>query len=238
MSDSQFNPALKSIVLIRNVVKDIDELDGKIMSLGKSMDEKLETAFSKLAKYSDLKTTLLEEKQNIEHNVDVLNGFLKEVSAKLRKREAKELDENFKERNMYVDQIGKSYQNLFDLGNTILMGDDLKAWKELWEGVFKDYKNIKEIAETYGIQLKLIQQLAPEEIDELTNDILKHIPLNYTLEDAEKYQKEYTQAYNELQEEMSHKKNLWDRVLDILAGGIQETPAHRVAMRRWMDGNS
>ncbi len=82
----------------------------------------------------------------------------------------------------------------------------------------------------------MIEEYKPNQVDDMTDAILKYIPLNYSITEADKYEKEYLQAYQELKKEVSQKKYLWDKFLDILAGGTQQTPAQRVMMQRWVNG--
>jgi hypothetical protein len=82
----------------------------------------------------------------------------------------------------------------------------------------------------------MIEEFAPGEVDELTDTILKNMPMRYSMEEAVQYEKEYMQAYEELKRQAKEKKNLWDRFLDILAGGTQQTPAEMVMMQRWVNG--
>lgn len=41
-----------------------------------------------------------------------------------------------------------------------------------------------------------------------------------------------------MEEEANKKDNLWDRFLNVLAGGMpfKQSPAERVMMRRWLEG--
>jgi hypothetical protein len=43
---------------------------------------------------------------------------------------------------------------------------------------------------------------------------------------------------DQIKEDASKKANLWDRVLNIIAGAIpfEESPAERVMMQRWING--
>ena len=36
--------------------------------------------------------------------------------------------------------------------------------------------------------------------------------------------------------EFKEEKNLWDRFLDILAGGTHQSPSERVMLERWIEG--
>ncbi len=74
------------------------------------------------------------------------------------------------------------------------------------------------------------------EIDEIANNILAQLPADYSVEDIKEYKKDYLIALNQVKKEFSQKKNLWDTFLDVLAGGTHQSPAERVMLKRWIDG--
>jgi hypothetical protein len=50
------------------------------------------------------------------------------------------------------------------------------------------------------------------------------------------YQKDYYKALVNFKKEFKEEKNLWDRFLDILAGGTHQSPSERVMLERWIEG--
>jgi ABC-type lipoprotein export system ATPase subunit len=94
------------------------------------------------------------------------------------------------------------------------------------------------IGESAYIKSLMMKNFNKSEVDTLTNEIIKHIPQSFNLLDADKYKQDYLQAVKEIKQENNAKDNLWDRFLNILAGGIpfKQTPEERVMMRRWIDG--
>lgn len=66
--------------------------------------------------------------------------------------------------------------------------------------------------------------------------IIDHIPLDFTYDEALEYQKEYYKALENFKKEFKEEKNLWDKFLDILAGGAHQSTSERVMMERWLDG--
>jgi hypothetical protein len=77
-----------------------------------------------------------------------------------------------------------------------------------------------------------------EELDVLTKNILKNIPRNFSILEAEKYEKDYLLAMDAIENEAKANTNLWDRFLNLLAGAVPftQTPEERVMMQRWLDG--
>ena len=122
------------------------------------------------------------------------------------------------------------------IGGKVLPENKTLNWENLWSNIADESDNIKNEVKACELQLKLIESYNPKEIDELTDTILKHIPVKFSKKEANQYTKEYIKAYEDLKTEASQKKNLWDKFLDILAGGSQQTPAQRVMMQRWVNG--
>jgi len=80
------------------------------------------------------------------------------------------------------------------------------------------------------------QKYTLQEIDEISNNILAHLPPDYSIEEIKEYEKDYLIALDEVKKEFSQKKNLWDEFLDILAGGTHQSAAERVMLSKWIEG--
>jgi len=74
------------------------------------------------------------------------------------------------------------------------------------------------------------------EIDEIAHNILAQLPPDYSLEEINDYGKDYLIALDKVKKEFLQKKNVWDTFLDILAGGTHQSPAERVMLSRWIEG--
>lgn len=90
--------------------------------------------------------------------------------------------------------------------------------------------------ESCRVMLQFIEQYTPDELNAISQIIVDHIPLDFTYDEALEYQKEYYKALENFKKEFKEEKNLWDKFLDILAGGANQSPSERVMMERWLDG--
>lgn len=70
----------------------------------------------------------------------------------------------------------------------------------------------------------------------MMQSILVRIPEDFTFEEADKYEQDYVKAFADYEKEFSSDKNWWDTFLDILAGGTHQSPAERVMMKSWVEG--
>jgi hypothetical protein len=82
----------------------------------------------------------------------------------------------------------------------------------------------------------MIARYSPDELNKITKIIVDQIPLEFTYEEAVTYQKDYYKSLIDFKQEFKEDKNLWDKFLDILAGGTHQPPSERVMLERWIEG--
>lgn len=111
-------------------------------------------------------------------------------------------------------------------------------WQALWTVVRANLAVIHGICTSAYLKARMIAELSGEEADELTRTIIKHIPRSFSLAEADRYEHDYLAAMDQIKEDAAKKSNLWDRLLNILAGMVpfEENPAERVMMQRWIEG--
>jgi hypothetical protein len=90
--------------------------------------------------------------------------------------------------------------------------------------------------EACRVLLQMIERYTPDELNSLTQIIVDHIPPDFTYEEAMEYQNDYYKALTNFKNEFKKDKNLWDKFLDILAGGTHQLPSEGAMMERWLDG--
>jgi len=178
----------------------------------------------------------LSEQEKFQKSVTSLKGNLNHIIRKINAKEATGLITVWKEQNQHSNTVRTSIETMVELGKVHLPTTLHKSWAASSNKILSKLEDIKQLADGSHTHLKMIEEYAPKEIDELTDTILKHMPMSYSIEEAKKYEKEYMHFYNDLKTQASHKKNLWDKFLDVLAGGTQQTPAQMVMMKRWVDG--
>lgn len=178
----------------------------------------------------------LKEIRNIEKNLVALTSIMHQVMEQINKREPEGITEIWNKYKGYSTDLQERLSTLQQLGIEHLSTELQTTWEKDWKTIFDKFSIVLQLAEGSSLHLSMINELAPEELDELSVTIVEHMPKSYTLEEAMQYEKEYMEAYEAIKKEASQKKNLWDRFLDILAGGIQQTPAERVMMQRWING--
>jgi hypothetical protein len=86
------------------------------------------------------------------------------------------------------------------------------------------------------VLMQMIESYTPDELISITRMIAEHIPTGFTDAEAVDYQNEYYKALVNFKNEFKKEKNLWDRFLDILAGGTHQSISERIMMERWVNG--
>ncbi|REC46467.1 hypothetical protein [Chryseobacterium pennipullorum] len=238
MMEKQFNPVIKAVQSLRKLSLDIKSTNKEIQSCDQEIRQKIEDCGKLIATTNDSMVINLwiREKAKLMENSDALLDVLKKIEQKFNDKDASGLLEIWETHESYKNFVLENFVTMERMGSAIFVGDKMEKWESAWSDIKNSLHKILSISETYHLKLKVMEILEPDEIDSLTEDILKHIPWNYSDEEAYQFEQEYLVAYKEIKESQSKKKNLWDKILNALAGGIEETPAHRVQMRRWMDG--
>lgn len=238
MDKKEFNPALNAVVSIRHLAKGVTNKWSNMKTIGASLERELEAVSSVVDQFAANETLQAwkSEENKYQYNLSELKRILAGTVAKIKGRTATNLTKDWNSYHEFADGLSQNLANMQAVGKGVLPENKMTSWNEHWRRIHNSHAEIRNEAEACSLQLKLIEAYEPEEINELTATILKHIPLDYSLEEAGTYEQEYLQAYEAIKREASQKKNLWDRFLDLLAGGVQQTPAQRVMMQRWVNG--
>lgn len=238
MENKKFNPTIKAIVSIRHLALAVSNKWSRMKTVGEKAEQSLESVASLILQFGN-KNTIEKwktEKKIYQHNLVNLREILSNATDKIKNKKAIGLVDNWNSYIKFSENIFESLNKLQKLGENTVPENKAETWSKLWVEIYISNRELNNEAQAISIQLKLIENYKPNEVNDLTDIILKHIPLKYSHEEAEKYNQEYLEAYEAIKSEASKKKNLWDKLLDILAGGQQQTPAQRVMMQRWVDG--
>jgi hypothetical protein len=143
----------------------------------------------------------------------------------------REFQANTEELSSIFAKIGKYPDHCFN-------GINSADWFNIWAVIQSNIYVVQGIGHSAFIQLQLLTSFNKQEIDDLTQEIIKYVPESFTLEDAIKYKNDYIMALDQMKEEANKKDNLWDRFLNFLAGNMpfKQSPQERVMMMRWLDG--
>ncbi|MCL6266564.1 hypothetical protein [Flagellimonas myxillae] len=238
MEQKEFNPIIEAVVSIRQYALSISENWTSMKSMGAVLKEDMDKATGMVNMYGSETTKQQWASEIIDFNATKshLEEIMRFVISRIKEKSTEGLSARWNDYPGHVSKMEASYEKMKSLGQSSLPENKKDDWGELWNSLMQSHGFMGKEANAIGIQLGLMEKCTPDEIDELSDTILKHIPSGYSIEEAHKYTDEYMDAYEQLKTEAYKKKNLWDRFLDVLAGGTQQTPAQRVMMQRWVDG--
>ena len=233
------NPGLRALLAIKKhtaiLVSDINEL----LQFENKLDELYKKGLQLLEANSSPQSIAIWKEEFLKVT-NALKGIKDSLST------AKEMtDQNIKEGYTEIcKQLSVHKSELKDGSeNAINKGFDLlpEAFHLKWETEFVKLEkplmhSLLKRVESCRVMLQIIEQYTPDELNAITQIIVDHIPLDFTYDEALEYQKDYYKALANFKKEFKEEKNLWDKFLDILAGGTHQSPSERVMMERWLDG--
>ncbi|KZS38558.1 hypothetical protein AWE51_13230 [Aquimarina aggregata] len=238
MEKQNFNPLIEAVISIRHLSIASSKKWTTMKTVGAEVQNNLDQISSLVEKHASesTKSKWKSELANYSKNLDYLKKIMDLAISKINEKKAEGIFAEWNNYLPYVNKLKSNLSNLQSIGVVSLPENKFLDWNTIWSKINTDHIKIENEAEACSIHLKMIEEYSPEEIDHLTDTILKHIPTKYSKDQANLYTEEYMKAYHDIKKEANQKKNLWDRFLDILAGGLQQTPAQRVMIQRWVDG--
>lgn len=236
--DKNNNAVIKAVVSIRHLALSLSTNWSNMKSIGSTFEKEMNAASLIVKQFteSEIKNQWESEKNKYQYNLSELKRILSNTINKVKDKNSENLSSGWNSYQGFSNDMTLTLSNMQTIGEHITSEDIKRKWTQHWSFLNEAHKQLKNEAEACYLQLRMIEEYSPEEVNSLTDTILKHIPSKYSIEEAEKYSKEYMEAYEAIKKEASQKKNLWDRFLDILAGGVEQTPAQRVMMQRWVNG--
>lgn len=239
METKGYNSKLRALLSIRNFNSAFEKYYEQLKKIEEEFDRLNANALSIIetnCKKHDVEKWKLSQEE-VSNSIKSINEVLRLLQKKIEGKERTDSKELWKQFDLYENKFKKAYRFSEKLGYEFLPKNVHKHWE-------KDVCNFEESlmplivshADACKLELEMIEKYTPKELDEITQVVATLISDDFTFEEADKYEKEYLKAFKELKKEFSKDKNLWDRFLDILAGGTHQTPSERVMMQRWVDG--
>ncbi len=134
-------------------------------------------------------------------------------------------------------QLEKDLEDLPRLVVDVLPKIESVAWQTEMrdsEGVFLPM--VVAYANACRVELLMLEKYSPQELMKINEFIQLKTPSNFSDEEADQYEQDYKSAVADFLHEFDEEKKLWDRFLDILAGGTHQLPSEHVMMERWLVG--
>jgi hypothetical protein len=239
MKNKDHNSEFRALLSIKNFNKALEKHYEQMLQIEKNLDELSKNALAIIEAHSSTRSqeqwkTILKEMNN---SLSSVNQVIESAKEKVVRRDRSDSTGLWKEFDFYLDKLKISSKTMENFGSEILPESERVHWR-------KDICNfddtvlslINSHARACKVELQLIEKYTPKELNKITQIILDHIPEDFTFEEGDKYEKDYLAAFEEFKKEFYDEKNLWDRFLDVLAGGTHQPPSERIMMSRWLEG--
>jgi hypothetical protein len=234
-----YKAELRALISIRNFGKALELHYQQLIEIEKQVEMIQANAIEIIQVHcSPQKTESWRKSQmTVTESVAFINETLKKLKEKVAGKDRSDTSDLWAQFNSQIEKFKNAYKSSEQLGLSILPESERDHWQ-------KDICNIEDTilpliishAETCKMELELIQKYTPKELHKITKVIADNIPADFTYEDVDKYEEEYLKAVGDFENEFAANKNLWDKFLDVLAGGTHQPPSERVMLQRWVDG--
>jgi hypothetical protein len=234
-----YNSGLRALLTIRNFSDVLEKHYARLTQIEEEINELNNKTKATVEMHGTpelcLKwNTVLEEFSDSVRSVNQLINFFRE---KITIRDRSDTSTLWVEFDEKLDQLKKNYKALEIIGAEILPQNEQENWvndTQKYESIL--IPSLNSYKESCRVELKMIEKYTPEELNKINQLILDKIPKDFTLAEADEYEKDYLDALVDFKQEFQKEKNLWDTFLDILAGGAHQSPEEHVMMKRWVDG--
>ena len=233
------NPGLKALLSIKKNTATLEKEYSELLQVETELEELNQEAL--LIIEANTSPEAISQWMAVVHETDNavkgMNDTLTGARKKLALNEKDGYPELWKQLALHLTALKNNSKNAADSGLKLLPG----AIHPQWETEFvRAQTPLVELIVKYGescrVLLQMIERYSPDELNSLNHIIIDHVPVDFTYEEAKEYQQDYFKALANFKNEFKKDKNLWDKFLDILAGGTHQLPSEGAMMERWLNG--
>lgn len=237
--NSNQNPGLRALLSIRNCNITLEKDYVELLKIEADLDamNKIGLLIIETNCNAEMQESWKEIVQKVNEAIAGLNETLQLEKGKIGKKENTNVTDLWNLLSLNVSKLREGAKKSGNLGFELLP----ETVHLSWENDFLNYqKSMVELVishvESCRVLLQMIEKYTPEELDIITKIVVDKIPLDFTYKEAVVYEKDYFKALVNFKQEFKEEKNLWDKFLDILAGGTHQPPSERVMLERWIEG--
>lgn len=236
---NRYNPGLRALLSVKQFTVALENDYTELLQIEDELHELVRNAASLIETH-----TTPEAADGWKMVIPKITKALTDINAALvlakQKSAVNKKDSNtdlWKQLAVYVMELKLNFKAAGSTGLTVLPETAQMQWEnEFVRPEAPLVESLVTYVESCRILLQMIERYTPDELNAITKIIADHVPLYYTYEEALEYQNDYYKALINFKKEFKQEKNLWDKFLDILAGGTHQSPSERVMMERWLDG--
>jgi hypothetical protein len=235
-----YNPGLRALLSIKKFSAALEKDYSELLQVEKQLEEAFKNGLLIIKANTLPEDTALWNAiiQAANKAVVGIHNTLKMAKEKAGQKDKNDYTDLWKELAAHLTALQESSKNAANSGFKLLP----EAVHPLWE---RDFVSLEKPllesyivhVDSYRVLLQMIDRYTPDELNAITRMIADHVPPDLTHEEALDYQNDYYKALVNFKNEFKKEKNLWDKFLDILAGGTHQSPSEGVMMERWLEGD-
>jgi len=234
-----YNSGLRALLSMRDVSLAMEKHYAQINRIEKNMESLEEKALSEFEGHCS--TESFEKIKNasieVKDSVSAVTQALYLLKVKIVEKNRSDSTELWSRFDLQLERLKTAINALKGL----CIAELTETVQMQWEGKIGKFEtalltSIVSYARSCRVEMQMLERYTSEEMDMIAQIVFSKIPKDFNLEEVEEYEKDYLSALKEFKKEFSEKKNLWDTFLDILAGGVHQSPSERVMLERWIEG--
>jgi hypothetical protein len=232
-STKSHNPGLRALLSIKHFAATLEKDYTKLLEIETELNQLnlnaiiIIEANSSAEEAASWKLVLSE----IDSAIISINGALTSVKQKTVNKEKEGYTEFWKQLTNHVTQLRNNYKEAKNKGLELLPERVHPQWEKDFVALAAPLlESLVTHVDTCRVLLQMIERYTPDELNAITQIIAQNVPLDFTYEEAVEYQNDYYKALINFKKEFKQEKNLWDKFLDILAGGTHQSASERVMM--------
>lgn len=145
--------------------------------------------------------------------------------------------ESWKEFETNKSYLYESALKFERLGKKVFTDDRLRHWESDYVVLENSIRpQIENELNTAHFILDFAGKYTKDERAKFLGIIKETSPHEVNWEDPKEYEAHLMKAIKQFQEEFEPKTNLWDSVMELLAGGVHPSPSERIMLEKWNDG--
>lgn len=234
-----YNPGLRALLAIKNFTATLEKDHIELQQIETDLDE-LNKKGLLMMEATASPEAIAQWKVNLQQVNNAVTGINDTITAareKIAKNEKDGYPELWKQLAIHLAALNNNSKNAANTGLELLPEAAHPKWeKEYIKPEMPLVESMITHVESCRVLLQMIERYTPDELNVITQIIADQVPLDFTYEEAVEYQNDYYKALINFKKEFKQEKNLWDKFLDILAGGTHQSPSERVMMERWLNG--
>ena len=239
MEYKTYSSGLRALLSMRDISLVMEKHNAQIKGIENNMEEINKNVLLEFEPHSSPAALVKVENVVMEINDAVLyvTKALSSLREKIAEKNRSDSSELWKRFDLQLDILKAALRHLKDLGPEVLPENMHVHWESKIDKLESTLlSSIVTYARSCRVELQMIERYTTEELNVITQIVLDKIPKDFNVEEAEAYEKDYLSALKDFKKEFSEKKNLWDTFLDILAGGVHQSPSEHVMLERWIEG--